>query len=149
MSIAAIDVHGHRTIVAQPNKAWSQAKIKRYDDMWTRKYLIVLAVIIVLASVGIYYGTRSEHDRMVAAQVDHEHEDALIRATNILAVEPANGAAKKVIRESGQIFVYLLAAQSTLSDFSAESISSDVFRYAAAAMTRVLCPSSMIFLART
>jgi len=56
---------------------------------------------------------------MLDAQADHAHEDALIRAADILAVEPTNDAAKKVIRESGQIFYYLLAAQSTLSDFSA------------------------------
>lgn len=87
--------------------------------MWRNKYSIALIAIITLGSVGLYYGTISEHDRMLDAQADHAHEDALVRATDILAREPTNAAAIKVIKESGQIFVYLLAAQSLLADFNA------------------------------
>lgn len=91
--------------------------------MWTNKNQVALVVVILLVVVGVYYGSKSKEtrlqDNMLDAVADHDHENALVYATQLLKVEPANKKAQRVINESGQIFFYLQAAKSTLTEFTA------------------------------
>lgn len=54
-------------------------------------------------------------EKMELALSDHNHEDALIFASQLLEQVPNNKKAKKVIRESGQIFYYLQSAKTLLT----------------------------------
>ena len=67
-----------------------------------------------LVSITMAVETR---ERMELALSDHDHEEALIYASELLKLVPNNKKAKKVVRESGQIFYYLLAAKTLLSQY--------------------------------
>ncbi|GEM_PF-1144341 len=91
--------------------------------MWIKKNQLALIVVVLLVVVGVYFGSMSTEsnlrDKMLDAVADHDHENALVYATDILKHEPTNREAKRVISESGQIFYYLQAAKSTLTEFMA------------------------------
>ncbi len=81
---------------------------------------LLLVVVIVLASAAIYFGPGRHEpttvEKMLDARADHDHGNALIFAAQLLKSDPSNHAAKKVVKESGQIFYYLRAAKSTLTE---------------------------------
>lgn len=89
--------------------------------MWGKKYPALAVAVTLIAVIGIYYGTRSEEEKltsgMQSALEDHEHEEALMYASKLLVIQPGNPAAKNIIRDSGQIFAHLQAARDALSEF--------------------------------
>ncbi|MGH8547249.1 MAG: hypothetical protein ACRERU_01335 [Methylococcales bacterium] len=89
--------------------------------MRAKKYPVLAAALTLLVLIGIYYATRSEEDRLTSgmqnAVEDHEHEEALMYASKLLALQPDNPAAKQVIRDSSQIFTHLQEARDALSEF--------------------------------
>ena len=91
--------------------------------MSIKKNQLALVAVILLVVVGVYYGSMSKEtrlqDNMLDAVADHDHEKALVYASQLLKYEPANNEAKRIINESGQIFFYLRAAKSTLTEFTA------------------------------
>ena len=91
--------------------------------MWTKKNQIVLAVAVVLLILaGVYYGSIPKEtrlqDKMLDAVADHDHENALIYATQLLEADPANTDAKRIISQSGQLFFYLQAAKAKLTEYT-------------------------------
>ena len=88
--------------------------------MRENKNRLLLVVVIVLASAAIYFGPGRHEpttvEKMLDARADHDHGNALIYANQLLTSDPSNHAAKKVIKESGQIFYYLRAAKTTLAE---------------------------------
>jgi hypothetical protein len=91
--------------------------------MTDNKNRLLLLVVLVLAVAAIYYGPGRQEpstiDKMLDARAEHDHENALLYATQLLKIDPSNSAAKTVLKESGQIFFYLLAAKSTLTESKA------------------------------
>ncbi len=91
--------------------------------MWTKKNQLILGVMILIVVAGIYYGSIPKEtrlqDEMLDAVADHDHENALVYATQLLEIEPGNIKAKKIISQSGQIFFYLQAAKTILTEFTA------------------------------
>lgn len=89
--------------------------------MWGKKNHILAVAVALVVIIGIYYGTRSEEEKlaggMQSALEDHEHEEALIYASKLLEIQPGNTAAKKVLKDSGEIFTHLQAARNALSEF--------------------------------
>ena len=81
---------------------------------------LLLVVVLLLASAAIYFGPGrhepSTVEKMLDARADHDHGNALIFAAQLLQSDPSNHAAKKVVKESGQIFYFLRAAKSTLTE---------------------------------
>jgi len=91
--------------------------------MRDNKNRLILLVVIVLAVAAIYYGPDRQEpstiDKMLDARAEHDHENALLYASQLLRIDPSNRAAKKVLKESGQIFFYLQAAKATLTESKA------------------------------
>ncbi len=91
--------------------------------MTDNKNRLILLVVIVLAVTAIYYGPGRQEpsttDKMLDARAEHDHENALLYASQLLRIDPSNRAAKTVLKESGQIFFYLQAAKSTLTESKA------------------------------
>ena len=91
--------------------------------MWKEKKHIAILLIpaILLAVAGIYNALRSEASKLTAnmleAVEDHEHENALIYASQLLELTPSNQHAQQVIRDSGQIFSYLQEARATFAAY--------------------------------
>ena len=89
--------------------------------MWSKKYHVLAAAAALVVLIGIYHATRSEEEKlasgMQSALEDHEHEEAMIYASKLLALQPGNPQAKKVIRDSSQIFTHLQEARNALADF--------------------------------
>jgi hypothetical protein len=78
-------------------------------------------MVLLIASVGLYYGTRTEEDKLASAMEsavdDHEREEALIYASKLLELQPGHPQAKRVIAKSVKIFTQLQAAREGLSEF--------------------------------
>ncbi len=89
--------------------------------MWAKKYHVLAVAVTLLVLIGIYYATRSEEDKLTSgmqnALEDHDHEEALMYASKLLALKPDNPGAKQVIRDSSQIFTHLQEARDALSKF--------------------------------
>jgi ATP-dependent exoDNAse (exonuclease V) alpha subunit len=89
--------------------------------MWSKKYHVLAVAITALILAGIYYATRSEEQKLASAMQsaidDHEHEDALMYASKLLALQPGNPDAKRVIKNSSEIFTHLQNARDALSAF--------------------------------
>jgi hypothetical protein len=85
-----------------------------------KNHLLGIAVLLI-ASVGLYYGTRTEEDKLASAMEsaveDHEREEALIYASKLLELQPGHPQAKRVIAQSVEIFTQLQAAKEGLSEF--------------------------------
>jgi hypothetical protein len=85
-----------------------------------KNYLLGIAILLI-ASVGLYYGTRTEEDKLASAMEsaveDHEREEALIYASKLLELQPGHPQAKQVIAQSVAIFTQLQAAREGLSEF--------------------------------
>ncbi len=60
-------------------------------------------------------------EKMELALSDHDHENALLFASKLLEKAPSNKEAKRVVRESGQIFYFLLSAKELLKKINIES----------------------------
>lgn len=60
-------------------------------------------------------------EKMELALSDHDHENALLFASQLLEKAPINKKAKRVVRESGQIFYLLLSAKGLLEKIKLES----------------------------
>ena len=60
-------------------------------------------------------------EKMELALSDHDHENALLFASKLLEKAPSNKEAKQVVRESGQIFYFLLSAKELLEKINLES----------------------------
>lgn len=86
-----------------------------------KKYHILAVAVALVFLAGIYYATRSEEDKLMSgmqnALEDHEHEEALMYASKLLALKPDHTAAKQVIKDSSQIFTHLQQARDALSEF--------------------------------
>ena len=85
-----------------------------------KNHLLEIAILLI-ASVGLYYGTRTEEDKLASAMEsaveDHEREEALIYASKLLELQPGHPQAKRVIAQSVAIFTQLQAAREGLSEF--------------------------------
>jgi len=85
-----------------------------------KNHLLGIAILLI-ASVGLYYGTRTEEDKLASAMEsaveDHEREEALIYASKLLELQPGHPQAKRVIAQSVAIFTQLQAAREGLSEF--------------------------------
>jgi hypothetical protein len=85
-----------------------------------KNHLLGIMVLLV-ASVGLYYGTRTQEDKLASAMEsavdDHEREEALIYASKLLELQPGYLQAKRVIAKSVKIFTQLQAAREGLSEF--------------------------------
>lgn len=97
---------------------------------WSKQTQLALVVIILLVFIGIHLEFSSKEtrirDNMLDAVADHDHEDALLYATELLELEPDNNEAKRIINSSGQIFFYLNAAKNLLIEFTAGKDDSSV-----------------------
>ncbi|MGR9105292.1 MAG: hypothetical protein ACU843_00015 [Gammaproteobacteria bacterium] len=89
--------------------------------MRDKKYQILAIAITLFVLYGAYYATRSETEKlesgMLSAFEDHDHEEALLYASQLLGLQPDHSGAKQVIRDSSQIFSHLDDARSALSEF--------------------------------
>ncbi len=89
--------------------------------MWSKKYHVLAVAITALILASIYYATRSDEQKLASAMQsafeDHEHEIALMYASKLLALQPGNRDAKKVIKNSSEIFAHLQNARDALSEF--------------------------------
>ena len=85
-----------------------------------KNHLLGIAILLI-ASGGLYYGTRTEEDKLASAMEsaveDHEREEALIYASKLLELQPGHLQAKRVIAQSVAIFTQLQAAREGLSEF--------------------------------
>ena len=85
-----------------------------------KNHLLGIAILLI-ASVGLYYGTRTEEDKLASAMEsaveDHEREEALIYASKLLELQPGHPQAKRVIAQSVAIFTQIQAAREGLSEF--------------------------------
>ncbi len=85
-----------------------------------KNHLLGIAVLLI-ASVGLYYGTRTEEDKLASAMEsaveDHEREEALIYASKLFELQPGHLQAKRVIAQSVEIFTQLQVAREGLSEF--------------------------------
>ncbi|HFD13197.1 MAG TPA: hypothetical protein ENJ32_12125 [Crenotrichaceae bacterium] len=91
--------------------------------MWTLKNQILLAGLAITVAAIVFYqkinvdSKTSLHDKMLQSVSAHNHENALIYADQLLQIDPSNRKAKQILTNSGQIFYYLQAAKSTLTNF--------------------------------
>lgn len=95
----------------------NQADIKHI--LQQNKYLIAVAVLVFIT---IYLASITEQDKMISAQANHDHEQALLVASKLLKRNPDNIIAKNVIKKSGQLLHYLQEAKLTLNPFHSNNV---------------------------
>jgi len=88
----------------------------------TKKHQIALVILILAVTTGVYFLSRdvsrvdSLQSKMLDSITKHDHESALLYANQLLKVDPSNNEARRIITQSGQIFYFLSAAKSVLTD---------------------------------
>lgn len=82
------------------------------------KFQIILALIVLAIIISLFFGKQTSLQKMQAALDDHKHENALLLASRLLKEEPGHQKAINVIKESGQILLYLQLAQSSFTDLN-------------------------------
>ena len=82
------------------------------------KLLGILALLVLANIINAFIGKETTLEyKMQDAMESHEHENAVIFASNLLQQEPTNQDAIKIIKSSGQILFYLQQAQTKIPEF--------------------------------
>lgn len=81
-------------------------------DIKNNKLLVFLLLLVAANIINLFIGRQTTLEyKMQQALENHEHENALIIASNLLKKEPRNQEAINIIKQSGQILLYLQLAQ--------------------------------------
>jgi len=87
-------------------------------DIKQNKLLVFLVLLVVVTVLNLFIGKQTTLQyKMQDALESHDHESALIFASSLLEKEPGNQKAINVVKESGQILLYLQLAQSKIPEF--------------------------------
>lgn len=102
----------------------------RYGDMLEIKnntILIALMLFMLAFIINLFLGeptTEKEstlQNKMQNAMEDQDHENAFLFASRLLEVEPDNQQAVKVIKNSGEILLFLQIAQSSIAELERDT----------------------------
>lgn len=81
-------------------------------DIKNNKLLVFLLLLVAASIINLFVGKQTTLEyKMQQALENHEHENALIIASNLLEKKPHNQKAINIIKQSGQILLYLQLAQ--------------------------------------
>lgn len=87
-------------------------------DIKQNKGVLALVLLVVASIIYLLVSKQTTlQSKMLDAYEGHEHETALIYASSLLEKEPGNQKAIGIVKESGQILLYLHLAQSKFPDF--------------------------------
>lgn len=82
------------------------------------KIVVFLGLLVTAIVFSLFFGRQATLEyEMQDAMESHDHEKALMIASKVLEEKPGHQEAINVIKESGQILLYLRLAQSKLPDF--------------------------------
>ncbi len=95
-------------------------------EIKNNKLLVVLSLFVVVMFFLFLDQQTPEkkpalQDKMQRAMENHDHEDAFIFASSLLELEPGNQQAIKVIKNSGEILLFLQIAQSSIADIGIDA----------------------------
>lgn len=87
-------------------------------DIKQNKWVAALVLLVAASIIYLFVIKQATLQyKMQDAFEGHDHENALIFASTLLEKEPGNQEAISIIKESGQILLYLHLAQSKFPDF--------------------------------